>query len=181
MATYVGLLRAVNLAGKNSVSMSALREVATGLGLQDPRTLLQSGNLVFRSSVSSADKLERLLQDATAKNLGVTTEFFVRSAAEWNAIVAANPFVKEAKNDPARLVAVVFKAAPDLASVSALHDAIKGPERVVAKGREAFITYPDGQGRSKLTIALIEKKLGTRGTARNWNTVLKLAALAGES
>jgi len=178
VATYVGLLRAINLAGKNSVSMSALRDVAADLGLQDARTLLQSGNLVFRSQVSSADKLERLLEDAAARTLGVTTEFFVRTAAEWNAIVAANPFVKEARTDPARLVAVLFKAAPDRAAVSALHDAITGRETVVAKGREAFITYPDGQGRSKLTIALIEKKLGTRGTARNWNTVLKLAAIA---
>jgi uncharacterized protein (DUF1697 family) len=181
VATYVGLLRAINLAGKNSVSMSALRDVAAGLGLQDARTLLQSGNIVFRSQVSSADKLERLLQDAAAKTLRVSTEFFVRTAAEWNAIVAANPFVNEAKRDPARLVAVVFKAAPDRAAVSALQKAIQGREKVIAKGREAFITYPDGQGRSKLTIALIEKTLGTRGTARNWNTVLKLAALASES
>ena len=177
MATYVGLLRAINLAGKNSVSMDALRDVATELGLQDARTLLQSGNIVFRSNVSSADKLERLLQNAALHRLGVTTEFFIRTAAEWNAIVAANPFAKEAKSDPARLVAVVFKSAPDRAAVTNLQNAIKGPEKVIAKGREAFITYPDGQGRSKLTIALIEKKLGTRGTARNWNTVLKLAAV----
>jgi uncharacterized protein (DUF1697 family) len=177
LLTYIALLRAINLAGRNSVSMTALRDTATALGLQDARTLLQSGNLVFRSKLSSADTLERRLEDAAAKNLGVTTEFFVRTAAEWNAIVAANPFAKEAKSDPARLVAVVFKDTPDRAAVSALQQAIKGREKVVAKGREAFITYPDGQGRSKLTMALIERHLGTRGTARNWNTVLKLAAI----
>jgi uncharacterized protein (DUF1697 family) len=63
--------------------------------------------------------------------------------------------------------------------VSALQGAIKGREQVRVKGRQAYITYPDGIGRSKLTMAVIEKALGTRGTGRNWNTVLKLGDLAG--
>jgi len=178
VTTYVGLLRAVNLAGHNAVSMSALRDLAAGLGLQDARTLLQSGNLVFRSTVSAAAKIERLLEDGAASRLGVSTDFFVRSAAEWAQVIAANPFPAEAKRDPGRLVVVVLKSAPERAAVAALRKAIAGREQVRAKGREAFITYPDGQGRSKLTTALIERHLGTRGTARNWNTVLKLAAAA---
>ena len=178
MTTCIALLRAVNLAGLNRVSMGELRELAAALGLEDVRTLLQSGNLVFRTGVSSDEKLERLLQDAAARKLKVSTEFFVRTAAEWKAIIAANPFPAEAKNDPARLVVMALKDAPARSAVTALQAAIKGREVVRAKGREAFITYPDGQGRSKLTNALIEKHLGTRGTARNWNTVLKLAAMA---
>ena len=180
MTTCIALLRAVNLAGLNRVSMGELRELAAALGLEDARTLLQSGNLVFRTSVSSDEKLERLLQDAAAKKLKVSTEFFVRTVAEWKAIIAANPFPTEAKSDPARLVMMALKDAPARSAVTALQAAIKGREVVRAKGREAFITYPDGQGRSKLTNALIEKHLGTRGTARNWNTVLKLAMLADD-
>jgi uncharacterized protein (DUF1697 family) len=179
MTTHIALLRAVNLAGINRVSMSDLRDLAAALGLQDAKTLLQSGNLVFRSSVSSTEKLERLLQDAAASELAVSTDFFVRTAAEWKAVIAANPFPAEAKHDPGRLVVVALKEPPARGAVAALQSAIKGREVVRAKGREAFITYPDGQGRSKLTSALIEQTLGTRGTARNWNTVLKLAALAG--
>jgi uncharacterized protein (DUF1697 family) len=118
-----------------------------------------------------------LLEDGAAKRLGLSLDFFVRSAAEWARVIAANPFLDEAKNDPARLVVVVLKNAPERAAVAALQKAIKGREVVRAKGREAFITYPDGQGRSKLTMALIERHLETSGTARNWNTVLKLAAL----
>ncbi len=178
MTTYIALLRAVNLAGINKVSMGDLREVCGALGLQDARTLLQSGNLVFRSAVSPAAKLERLLEQAAAKELNVSTGFFVRTAAEWRSAIAANPFPAEAKSDPGRLVMMALKEAPARGAVTALQSAIKGREVVRAKGREAFITYPDGQGRSKLTIAMIEKHLGTRGTARNWNTVLKLAAIA---
>ncbi|HJZ76408.1 MAG TPA: DUF1697 domain-containing protein [Vicinamibacterales bacterium] len=180
MNTYIALLRAVNLAGINRVSMSDLRNVCATLGLQDARTLLQSGNIVFRSKVSSAEKLERLLQDAAAKELSVSTDFFVRSVAEWHAVIAANPFPDEAKTDPGHLLVMALKDAPARSAVAALQSAIKGREVVRANGREAFITYPDGVGHSKLTVKMIEQKLGTRGTARNWNTVLKLAALAVE-
>jgi uncharacterized protein (DUF1697 family) len=176
--THIGLLRAINLGAHNKVSMGALRELLATIGLQNARTLLLSGNVVFESDGAPAAKLEALLEGATATQLGVATDYFVRSAREWRAIVDANPFPKEAKRDPGHLIMMCLKRAPDRASVAALQRAIKGREVVRANGREAYITYPDGQGRSKLTIAMIEKHLGTRGTARNWNTVLKLAALA---
>ena len=101
----------------------------------------------------------------------------VRSAAEWDDAVAQNPLRGEAKRDPAHLVAMVLKEAPSGTAVKALQAAIVGREVVRAGGKQLYITYPDGQGRSKLTNAVIEKHLGTRGTARNWNTVLRLAAL----
>jgi uncharacterized protein (DUF1697 family) len=173
----IALLRAINLAGLNTVAMTDLRELMTSLGLEDVTTLLQSGNAVFRST-KPADGLERLLERAAEQQFGSRIEFFVRTAAEWKAMIGANPFPSEAKADPGHLLAVTLKAAPTAAKVDALQKAIKGREVVRAKGRCAYIVYPDGVGRSKLTSALIEKTLGTRGTGRNWNTVLKLAALA---
>lgn len=176
MTPYVALLRAVNLAGKNMVGMADLRELMTTLGLRDGRTLLQSGNMVFRSSGKSSD-LERLLEDATRKRFGLETAYMVRTADDWKAITAANPFPKEAKNDPGHLLVVFLKEAPDSEQVGSLERAIKGREVVRVKNRHAYIVYPDGVGNSRLTSAVIEKHLGTRGTARNWNTVLKLEAL----
>jgi uncharacterized protein (DUF1697 family) len=178
-ATHIALLRAINLAGRNMVSMGGLRDLLTGLGLQDVRTLLQSGNVVFRSS-ASADALEKKLQAATAKELGVDVEFFVRTPVEWDALLAANPFSEEAERDPGHLLVMFLKEAVSPKPVAALQEAVKGREIVRAKGRQAYIYYPDGVGRSKLTNGLIEKKLGTRVTGRNWNTVLKLRALATE-
>jgi len=178
MAAYIGLLRAVNLAGYNTIGMADLREFLTRLGLQDVKTLLQSGNFVCRSDVRSAADLERLVEGGAAKQLGLTTDILVRSDKEWKALIAENPFPKEAKLDPSHLLAVVLKGAPDRASVKALQDAIKGREVVDVRGRCAYIVYRDGIGRSRLTSAVIEKHLSTRGTGRNWNTVLKLAALA---
>jgi uncharacterized protein (DUF1697 family) len=178
LTSYIGLLRAVNLGPHNRVAMADLREVVEVLGHVDVRTLLQSGNIVFRSDARSAASLERALEQESVSRRGVTTDFFVRNAAEWRALIDANPFSKEAKSDPGHLLAVVLKSEPTSKSVAALHASIKGREIVAAKGRCAYIVYPDGIGRSKLTSALIEKMLGTRGTARNWNTVLRLAELS---
>src|SRR5213078_55496 len=113
----------------------------------------------------SCDKVEKLLEAASTKHLGVTTDYFVRTAKEWQALIDANPFKKEAKADPARLVMMCLREAPSPPQVKALQAAIKGREVVRASGKQAYFVYPDGQGRSKLTIQVIEKALGTRGTA----------------
>jgi uncharacterized protein (DUF1697 family) len=180
MTTYVALLRAVNLGAHNAVAMADLREFLATLGLREPTTLLQSGNAVFRSGKASPAALERLLETEATRTLGLTTGFFVRRAREWREIVAANPFSDEAQRDPAHLVLLCLKAAPAPAAVARLQASIAGREVVRAVGRQAYVVYPDGIGRSKLTIRLIEKQLGTTGTGRNWNTVLKLAALTRE-
>jgi len=157
------------------VAMADLRAMAEGLGFGNPRTLLQSGNLVFDSKPGA--RLEGLLEATTRKKLGVETDFFVRTAAEWRALIAANPFPAEARKDPGHLVVLCLKEAPAPGALAALRKAVKGREQVEVDGRQGYAVYPDGIGRSKLTMALIEKHLGTRGTGRNWNTVLKLAAL----
>ena len=93
--------------------------------------------------------------------------------------MAGNPFPGEAERDPGHLVVMILKGETDAGKVAALQEAIKGREVVRGKGRHVYIVYPDGIGRSRLTNALIEKKLGRSGTGRNWNTVLKLGDLAG--
>ncbi len=178
MTTYVALLRGINVGGHRQVTMADLRELLTQLGLADPRSLLQSGNLVFRADATTGAQLEHLLEVGIEKRLGLQTDFFVRSAEEWKAVVARNPFRREAEHDPSHLVVMFLKDAPLVGGVEALQAAISGPEIVRAEATQAYIVYPSGIGRSRLTNALIERKLGRRGTARNWNTVLKLAALA---
>jgi uncharacterized protein (DUF1697 family) len=176
--TYVGLLRAVNVAGHQPVSMADLRAFFAAIGFDDPKTLLQSGNVVFKSRIRAAGEIERVLEARAVRHLKQPIEFFVRTAAEWQEIVARNPFPKEAKADPGRLIVMCFKDDVDANAVKALQAAIVGREQVRGGGRQAYFVYPDGMGRSRVTNALIERKLGTRGTARNWNTVLKLEALA---
>ena len=177
MASYVALLRAVNVAGK-SLAMAALRDYASAPGLDDPRTLLQSGNLIFRSTGKKPAELERLLEREAEKRLGVTTDFLVRSERELAAIIASNPFAAAARRDPAHLLVLFLKDKPAPDAVAALRKGIVGRESIAADDRQLYIVYPDGIGRSKLTTSLIEKKIATRGTGRNWNTLVKLAAAA---
>ena len=163
------------------MSMAELRDLLAELGFANVQSLLQSGNLVFDSRASTPARLESRLEQAAKDRLQLETAFFVRTAREWAEIVAGNPFPDEAKRDPAHLVVQFLKGAPDRGQITALEQAIAGREVIRAGGRHLYIVYPDGIGRSKLTNALIEQKLGTQGTARNWNTVLKLASLAAAS
>ena len=174
MAVYIALLRGINVGGNKKVAMSDVRALAARLGFEDPKTLLNSGNLVIRGAKQATASVEKKLRAE------LDCEVMVRTAEEWKTIVAGNPFTKEAKSDPGRLVVMCFRDAPDAAAFDALGAAIVGPEVIQPRGRDAYLYYPDGQGRSKLTNALIERKLGTQGTARNWNTVLKLLELTSQ-
>jgi uncharacterized protein (DUF1697 family) len=173
----VALLRAVNLASHNKVAMADLCAMLGDLKLPGARSLLQSGNVVFEAGSAAPPALERKLETEAERRLGLTTDFFVRTAKEWSAVLAANPFPAEAKRDPGHLLVFALKSAPGRAEAQALSEAIKGREVARVVGCQAYIVYPDGVGHSRLTIALIERKLGTRATGRNWNTATKLGAL----
>lgn len=177
MTTQIALLRAVNVGGHGQVTMADLRQLLVDVGMKKPRSLLQTGNLVFESRAADDAELERTLEVETERRLGLRTDFLVRGAQEWSSMITRNPFPEAAASDPSHLLVILLKSQPAEDSVRAL-DARPGPERVGVWGRHLFATYPEGIGRSKLTIGSIERQLGTRGTARNWNTVLKLAALA---
>jgi uncharacterized protein (DUF1697 family) len=177
MTTYIALLRGINMGGHNKIAMADLRDFVSALGFDDVRTVLQSGNIVFRGRTRAPSSLEKLFETETAKRFGIDTRVMVRSAAEWEKIVAGNPFPDEAKSDPAHLAVVFLKDKPARKYLDVLKACITGREYFHASGRELYAVYPDGFAGSKFTMPLIDSKLGTRGTARNWNTVLKLAGL----
>jgi uncharacterized protein (DUF1697 family) len=175
---HIALLRAINVGGHRPITMAGLLDLLTELGFDGAQSLLQSGNLVFRNQERTGLDLEDFLEEEAARRLQLQTDFLVRTAEEWKRIIASNPFHDEAKRDATHLVVTFLKSAPSAKNVKALQAAITGPEVVAADGRQAYIVYPAGIGRSRLTNTLIEKKLGIRGTSRNWNTILKLDALA---
>jgi uncharacterized protein (DUF1697 family) len=174
---YIALLRAVNVGGRNRLSMSDLKEVFAELGLDHVNSLLQTGNVAFRGRSQPRRDLESTLGSAVESRLGVKVDVLVRADSEWSRAIAKNPFPSDARNDPARVVLMVLRDAPSAAARSALDRAVRGREVARVLGDHAYIVYPDGIGRSRFTPALIERTLGTRGTARNWNTVLKIGEL----
>ena len=179
MTSFVALLRGINVGGYKAVSMTALRELGESLGFAEVATLLQSGNLIFKAKDSNAGKIEADLAKAAEKKFGHRIDFFVRDGKEWKAIMARNPFGAEAADDPSHLVVMCLRDKPGAKALDLLKAAIKGREYFHAEGRGLYLVYPDGVGRSKLTGALIEAKLGTSGTGRNWNTVRKIGELLG--
>lgn len=177
MPKQIALLRAINVGGRNLIAMAELRELFESLGFTGVKSLLQSGNVVFESASKSDASLERRLEVETEKCFGVAADYIIRAAGEWEKIIANNPFKQEAKNDPGHLLTVCLKSEPDPMNLKALQAAIKGPEYVQLISKHLYAVYPAGIGRSKLTMTLIEKSLGVRGTGRNWNTMLKLAEM----
>ena len=174
---YAALLRGINVGGNKMVPMADLRAMTAKLGFGDPKTLLQSGNLVFDGKAQAVAKLEAALEAATKKTIGVECSYLIRTADEWAKMVAANPFSSKAKSDPARLSVTFCRDIPAPASLQTLQSQVRGDEEFRVIGRELFVWYPDGMGKSKLAIALGKNALGTICTARNWNTVLKISAL----
>lgn len=181
MTVQIALLRAVNVGGNAAVKMADLRALVANLGFTDVQSLLQTGNLVFVGDVARGAELERLIEAQIEARLGVATTVVVRTAKAWAKAIARNPFPDEARDDPSHLLLMPLKAAPEKGAEAALQAAVVGREQVRVMGDMAYLVYPDGIGRSKLTAVLAERKLGAKGTARNWNTVGKLAALAGVS
>lgn len=169
MAGYAAFLRAINVGGRNMIRMDALKALHEDLGFKSVRTHLQSGNVVFAAKSADAAKIER----AILKTLGMEITVILRTAAELRAAMKANPF-PERVEEGNRLVVVFLSGAPK--DPKAL-DAYTGPEEKQVAGRELYIYYGNDMGHSKLTNALIEKKLGVKGTARNWNTVTKMLEL----
>ena len=177
MAAFVFLLRAVNVGGTGRVPMAELRAHLEAMRFTKVKTLLQSGNVVCTGETEETSALEKRLELAAAKRWQPPVDFFVRNAAEWRAILAGNPFRQEAIDAPNRLHVMFLRDAPQPPALAALKAAIAGQEYFHARGRELYLYYPEGMGQSRFTGSVIERKLGTRGTARNWNTLQKIAAL----
>jgi uncharacterized protein (DUF1697 family) len=175
MSRHIALLRAVNVGGTGKLRMADLKAAAEAMGLTDVKTLLQSGNLVF--TADNAADLESRTEAELAKRFGLKSAVIVRTAAEWERLVDANPFPDEARRDPSHMVVMPLKSKPKAGAEDALQAAIKGRETARVIGDCAYLVYPDSIGDSKLTIALIEKALDATGTARNWNTTTKLLAM----
>jgi uncharacterized protein (DUF1697 family) len=180
MPVMVAMLRGVNVGGHNNISMEALRGICASLKLQDARTYVQSGNVVFRTDQRDAAAVAASLESAIEKKLGFRPAVVLRKTAELGAVVAANPFARRKDIQPGKLLVSFLAAKPTAAAWAEVRKIKADPEEVRIADRELYIYFPGGMGRSKFPWAKLDKILGMPATGRNWNTVLKLLGMAEE-
>ena len=168
MTVYVALLRAVNVGGRKLV-MTDLKAIAEELGFEKARTFIASGNLLFASSKSEAE-VSRLLEERLKKHMGAEVPVMVRTASEMAAIAKANRFRRE---PPSKVAVIFFEEPPPKDSIEQARGI--ADEELALGRREIYVHYPGGMGRSKLRLPAM-----AAGTARNMNSVARLAQLAKE-
>ena len=178
MAAIVAMLRAVNLASHRRMKMDDLKTVCEALKLRDVRTYVQSGNVVFRTDERDMKRLTARLEQAIEKKFGFQSDVIVRSASEMRSVVSRNPFAKRRDIEPAKLVVTFLAGDPGNGARATVRTIPTSPEELHIDGREIYVYFPNGQGKSKLPTARIERTLGIPGTARNWNSVTKLLEMA---
>jgi uncharacterized protein (DUF1697 family) len=169
MTAFIALLRAINVGGTGKIRMKELVSLCEGAGFKRVTTYIQSGNVVLRSNLPEA-KVKAKLEKALAAKMGKSVRALIRTGEELEAAIKQNPFKKAAPN---RVLILFLDEAPPRDALE--HLTISDREEVKLAGREVFIHYPDGIGTSKLKIPFSKT-----GTARNLNTVVKLAAMAHE-
>lgn len=175
MMRWAALLKGVNLNGRK-LPMADLKALVEGLGYRDVATLLASGNVVFACDESDGAKVEAAIE-AALDAYGLKTNVVVRSAADLQAILAANAFLEATLSRPNHVVVLFHRDLVPADRLDALPQIYQGREPLIAQGRELYVDYIDGIGELKLPQAMAKLKFPSLATARNWNTGVKLAAL----
>jgi uncharacterized protein (DUF1697 family) len=173
MTGYVAFLRGINVGGNKRIKMADLRRALENVGIDQPTTILQSGNVILESN-ADAEALIDIIETSIETSFGFHSDVIVRTKQEIERMVGNEPFDDGQLADPRMAHVMFMKSEPDPGAYHDLRAAYEGPEAMKLVGRDFFVHYPDGSGRSNLAGKTIEKALGVTGTARNWNTVTKI-------
>ncbi|HEX3795281.1 MAG TPA: DUF1697 domain-containing protein [Acidimicrobiales bacterium] len=178
MTAYVALLRSVNVAGHGRLAMADLKQSFFGLGYTNVSTYIQTGNVLFESPSKSKAKLIEAIEGRLATDFGASPAVLLRTVPELTEVVATSPFPEQGA-DPGRHHVTFLASTPTAKRLADFSPPASGRDELVVIGQEVYVHTPDGYAGSKLSGALIERRLDVISTTRNWNTVTKLCALAG--
>lgn len=172
-SAQVALLRGINVGGKNKLPMRELQALFEAQGARGVSTYIQSGNVLFSATLAAAARTVRRVEAALSERFGQPMPVLLRSADELAAVLVKNPFL--AAGAPAASLHVAFlEREPSAASVAKLDPARSPPDAFFVSGREVFLSYPNGAGRTKLGNDYLERCLGCPSTTRNLRTVTAL-------
>jgi uncharacterized protein (DUF1697 family) len=178
MAVIISMLRGVNVGGHNKIKMDALRALYESLKLRDAQTYVQSGNVIFRTDERDISRLAKRIEDGIERKFGFRPDVILRTAAEMRAVIARKPFAKRHGIEPNKLLVTFLASDPGEEAREKVRQIKRDLEELRIDGRELYVYFPNGIGRSKLSWAALEKTLKTTGTGRNWNSVTKVLEMA---
>jgi len=178
MTVIISMLRGVNVGGRNKIKMEALRALYESVKLHDAQTYVQSGNVIFRTDERDLLRLAMRIEDGIEKKFGFCPDVILRTAAEMRDVIARNPFAKRRGIEPGKLLVSFLVSDPGEEGREKLRQMNCDPEELRIEGREVYIYFPNGMGRSKLPWARLHKILKTPATGRNWNSVTKMLEMA---
>ncbi len=174
MAVFVGLLRGINVGGKHKLPMATLTSMFEAAGARNVETYIQSGNVVFEAAARARASIAAAVAEHVEQALGFSAPVVVRDAAALARVVAENPFVEV--TDPKLVHVMFFDRKPSRSAVAAFEPPITRGEVVELRADLLYLHHPQGSARSKISVALVDRQLGIRSTARNWRTTLELHA-----
>jgi uncharacterized protein (DUF1697 family) len=178
MPVVISMLRGVNVGAHNRIKMGALRALYESIGLRDPQTYVQSGNVVFRTDKRDLAALGKHIEDAIEKSLGFRPTVILRTTSELREAIARNPFAKRRDLEPSKLLVDFLAGDPGAEIRDKVRSLKTDPEELRMHGRELYIYFPNGMARPKMSWAVLERTLKMPGTGRNWNSVMKLLEMA---
>jgi uncharacterized protein (DUF1697 family) len=178
MAMVIAMLRGVNVGGHNKIKMEALRALCKSLKLRDACTYVQSGNVIFRTEEKDLELLAERIQRKIEQRFGFRPEVILRTLGELKAVIARNPFAKRRDIEPGKLLVFFLTGDPGSEIRGKIMNIKTEPEELYFDGRELYIHFPNGMGRSKMSWPKIEKALKTAATGRNWNSVTMMLEMA---
>ncbi len=177
MQTYIAILRGINVSGHKIIKMAELREHLASLGFSNLTTYIQTGNIVFQSNSMENSVLEEKICNNIKDNYGFDVPVIVRSQEEWQNVVDRLPFNLD-ENDITRVAVTYLKEKPAQIPLEEINKFKAVNDQLVFEGKEVYLHIPDGFGKSKLTLDVLERKLKVSATTRNWKTTIKLLEMA---
>ncbi len=172
---YLVMPRGINVGTRNRVPMAELRSKLTEAGHSDPVTILQSGNIIITSDCADAVALSSSIGQLLAEEFGVDVPCLARTAEQVEAVLERDPLCDVA-DDGSRYLVNFLSKEPDAEAVRALCEADHEPEVVCVEGSEVYVWTPQGVKAMRLSYSYLERRLGVIATARNWNTLNKIAS-----
>ena len=178
MATYISLLRGINVSGQKKIQMAELKSLYVSLDFENVLTYIQSGNVVFNSTENDESKLTNQISDKILEVFGFDVKVIIRTKNDWVKVIENNPFIKRSGIDPKKLHVTFLSQEPSEINQDELDKVKHDTEEYVVMGEEIYFYCPEGYGRTKLSNNFLERKVKVTATTRNWNTVNKLLEIA---